>query len=466
MLKRVCLQVCLYCLLVPVSLSAQVVINGAESVEFDTINNRWLVTSYYDGTVIAIDSNGVDSVFKDGYGHTFGLHIADSTLWVTSNNALHGLDLTTGVEHSTITIPPITNLDGIASDDSGFVYIVDTGGRIIKVRVSDLSYSIFVAGLPGHTQACVYDPSHNRLLVAVYESSAPIRAVSLTDSTVSIVLASTAGFLDGITRDHQGNTYVSASASGTVWMYDSTFTAPAVQVSSGYNQPAGLKFNIRDKILAVPLFGGDYVDFIPFESYNDTDKDNIPDAEDNCPEVFNRDQENHDSDEYGDACDNCDETDNPDQLDDDSDGVGDLCDLCPDFDDAADFDVDGLPDSCDNCPGAYNSLQLDADADLVGDSCDNCPFAYNPDQADTNGNEIGDICEGCCLPPSVGDIDQSGITDISDVQLLIDNQFLTLTPLVCEDEGDLDYSGIVDITDVQILIDNQFISLTPLPPCP
>ena len=74
--------------------------------------------------------------------------------------------------------------------------------------------------------------------------------------------------------------------------------------------------------------------------------------------------------------------------------------------------------------------------------------------------------EGCCLPPTVGNIDQIGGVDISDVQLLIDNQFITLTPLVCEPEGDLDFSGVVDITDVQILIDNQFITLTPLPPCP
>jgi hypothetical protein len=72
----------------------------------------------------------------------------------------------------------------------------------------------------------------------------------------------------------------------------------------------------------------------------------------------------------------------------------------------------------------------------------------------------------CCIPPTVGDCDQSGGVDITDVQILVDNQFLTLTPLVCEEEGDIDFSGVVDITDLQILIDNQFLTLTPLPPCP
>jgi len=74
--------------------------------------------------------------------------------------------------------------------------------------------------------------------------------------------------------------------------------------------------------------------------------------------------------------------------------------------------------------------------------------------------------DGCCIPLTVGDVDQSGGVDITDISVLIDNQFLTLTPLICEEEGDCDFSGGVDITDLSILIDNQFLTLTPLPPCP
>jgi len=74
--------------------------------------------------------------------------------------------------------------------------------------------------------------------------------------------------------------------------------------------------------------------------------------------------------------------------------------------------------------------------------------------------------EACCMPPTVGDINQSGAVDITDVQVLVDNQFLTLSPLVCDEEADIDFSGVVDITDLQSLIDSQFITLLPLPPCP
>ncbi len=73
---------------------------------------------------------------------------------------------------------------------------------------------------------------------------------------------------------------------------------------------------------------------------------------------------------------------------------------------------------------------------------------------------------GCCLPPTVSDVNQSGDVDITDISVMIDHQFLTLAPLVCDEEGDLDFNGDVDITDLSLMIDSQFLSLTPLPPCP
>ncbi len=68
-------------------------------------------------------------------------------------------------------------------------------------------------------------------------------------------------------------------------------------------------------------------------------------------------------------------------------------------------------------------------------------------------------------PPYLcGDLDDNDVIDITDLSILIDNQFLTLTPLLPPPErGDVDCSGgDVDITDLSVLIDNQFLSLAPL----
>jgi len=57
------------------------------------------------------------------------------------------------------------------------------------------------------------------------------------------------------------------------------------------------------------------------------DADGVADPEDNCPSVWNPQQQDGDADGIGDACDNCPGTANPDQADADGDGVGDACDF-------------------------------------------------------------------------------------------------------------------------------------------
>jgi len=76
------------------------------------------------------------------------------------------------------------------------------------------------------------------------------------------------------------------------------------------------------------------------------------------------------------------------------------------------------------------------------------------------------VLEHCCVPETVGDVNQSGEVDITDIQVMIDHQFLSLAPLVCVEEGDINFNLDVDITDLQIMIDYQFLSLTDFPACP
>lgn len=163
----------------------------------------------------------------------------------------------------------------------------------------------------------------------------------------------------------------------------------------------------------------------------DNDEDGVEDSLDNCPTVYNPDQNlrtyyaDTDGDGYGDpstavtTCeapagyvdnnlDNCPTFASSNLTDSDGDGLGDACDTDDDNDSVADGD-DCAP--LDDQIGAAQLYYGDSDGDGFGDltqvilSCtqpagyvtngtDNCPATYNPDQLDADNNGRGDACDG------------------------------------------------------------------------
>jgi len=92
----------------------------------------------------------------------------------------------------------------------------------------------------------------------------------------------------------------------------------------------------------------------------DRDDDGIANSDDNCVNLTNQDQSNHDTDSLGDACD-------------------------------PDDDNDGVPDTTDNCPLIVNADQLDSDYDGAGNACD----------SDADGDGLNDGIDQC-LETSTG----------------------------------------------------------------
>ena len=82
-------------LLWPAIASAVNLLDGPECVDYDPVGDRYLVSSLNDGTIVAIDREGNQSLFAGGYNITFGLVIVDNVIYFSTSSRVIGIDLTT-----------------------------------------------------------------------------------------------------------------------------------------------------------------------------------------------------------------------------------------------------------------------------------------------------------------------------------------------------------------------------------
>jgi cysteine-rich repeat protein len=137
------------------------------------------------------------------------------------------------------------------------------------------------------------------------------------------------------------------------------------------------------------------------------DGDNYCDDVDNCPDVFNPEQEDWDENGIGDACDQVcgDGIVQPGEACDDGnllagDGCDPICqqEVCGNgILQAGEACDDGNLYDWDGCSSTCGPTCSDVDNDHVCDEDDNCPTDANPSQDDTNANGVGDACESTCV---------------------------------------------------------------------
>jgi sugar lactone lactonase YvrE len=253
-------------LVVPVGFSAvdAQLLNSPESVVYDSLRDRYLVSNWDTGHMVQIDSNGVQDYFVVSQHCYAGLHIVDDVVYVAGRNqGVRGFDLETGQLVMHVSIPGSGVLNDITSDNMRNLYISDVNvHRIYKINIITENWSTFVSSGLSSPNGIYFDEPHNRLLLVSSRNLSPLQAISLDDSSLTTIVYTGVSILDGLTMDEQGNVYFSSWNTNAVYKYDSTFTNPPELISNHAPDPADISYDPVHDILAVPIFYGNYIDFV------------------------------------------------------------------------------------------------------------------------------------------------------------------------------------------------------------
>ena len=255
-------------------LYAQNLLNRPESVVFDSVYNRYLVSNWANGRIIQIDSNGVQEPFISGHGSINGVAIADGIVFACCSTKVKGFELSSKDTVMDLAIPGALNINDVTSDNAGNIYLTDFDAKkIYKVNILSHAYSTFVSGLVRSPNGIIYEEMNNRLLVCSFGYNIPILAIDLADSTVSVVANTNLANCDGFAKDDFGRYYITSWYTLSIYRFDSVFSNPPEVFYTNSGAPVDISYNSRDDILAVPLMNANSVVFIPITPVSVKDED-------------------------------------------------------------------------------------------------------------------------------------------------------------------------------------------------
>jgi len=239
------------------SLSAQT-FSSPESVEYDTLNKRWIVGQNGSGEIhIYKPASGTLAQFVPSGSlpsGPHGLEVLGNTLYACDGGYIKGFSLATGAQVFSVNLNA-QFLNGLTSDGGHFLFTTDFNGKkIYRVNTLTSTFNLMTATTYS-PNGILYDGVNNRCVFVNWGSTARVQAMSLSDSTVTTLYTTSTSNIDGITRDKQGNWYITAWGNNSLLRFDPMFSVAPISVKSGLSSPADVDINAAGDSIGIPNSG-------------------------------------------------------------------------------------------------------------------------------------------------------------------------------------------------------------------
>ncbi len=220
----------------PVALAEDCEMSGPQKLVIDYANDRLLVSNYYTTDITQVNTVHVESCFVEDGGFVDGMEIVGDIVYgVGFNRRVYGYNLNTMARTDSIWIPGSNYLSSMVADNSGHIYIsVPYDHTILKLTVSDMSVTTFVGpGILTKPNGMIFQENENRLLVIEDRYHPSIYAISMADSSATLITTTNLQGGDGIAQDMDGNYYVTGYYLSGIYMFDSTFSQEPEMIFEG-----------------------------------------------------------------------------------------------------------------------------------------------------------------------------------------------------------------------------------------
>lgn len=252
--------------------------NAPVNIVFDKSRNVHYVSNMggqgvADGSILVINNDGSKTKLVNDYLYDpMGMVQVGNKLFVADNKQIIRIDLNSGAIEDRVTLTQTGFLTDICTDGSAYLYITDMiGNKIYKVSLFDnnIFETLDTKGTLYTPMGLEFDSENNRLVVCSFQQNAPISEVNLSNLNIGILAFTNLSYMYGITRDNDGNYYVSvwgdvppALRSGKVYKFDKYFSKASELFSSGHDSPSGIYYDIQNNQLCVPNLRTNYIEYI------------------------------------------------------------------------------------------------------------------------------------------------------------------------------------------------------------